>query len=142
MGLLDSIFSGGSAEQTTDTRDEERKYAVLLNAGPDRTPVAGNGFNYALELAAAGYEVNLFLDGEATKWPAAFEENPERPFNDEWNNIVRSGLLTGACGYCASAFDVTDAYDGDEAELLSDVTDHAPEVAQLADDGYEIMTIG
>ncbi|WP_194286899.1 DsrE family protein [Halomicrobium sp. LC1Hm] len=142
MSLLDSIFGGGAETTASVEQQDDQRYAILLNAGPDQTPVAGNGFNYATELAAAGYEVELYLDGEATKWPATYAENPDHPFHDEWDRIVRSGILAGACGYCANAFDVADAYDDADAELLSDATDHAPEIAQLADDGYELLTIG
>lgn len=43
--------------------------------------MAGNDFNYALELDAAGADLQLSLDGPATKWPAEFVENPARPFD-------------------------------------------------------------
>lgn len=139
MGLLDA-FSGGSGEPSTGS--EQRKYAILLNAGPDETPAAGNGFNYAVEFDDAGYEVQLFLDGEATKWPAEFAENPDRPFAHDWEQIRERGLLAGACGYCANAFDVAEACERSGIDLLSDKTEHAPAVATLADEGYEMLTVG
>jgi len=142
MGVIDGLF--GKSGDTSDGTDptENRKYAILLNAGPDRTPVAGNGFNYALEFDDAGYDVQLFLDGEATKWPAAFEENPDRPFNHDWEQIQQRGLLAGACGYCANAFDVADACENSGIDLLSDKTEHAPAVAMLAEEGYQMLTVG
>ena len=141
MGLLSSVF-GTSTEATTADDSGENRYAILLNAGPDNTPVAGNGFNYALEFADAGYEVQLFLDGKATKWPAEFDENPDRPYSVEWERIQEQGLLAGACGYCANAFDVADACENSGIDLLSDATEHAPAVAQLAAEDYEILTVG
>lgn len=80
MGLLGSVF--GTPETTTDV-STENSYAVLLNADLSDTPTVGNGVNYALELDAAGYDVQLFLDGEVTKWPAEVAENPDRPFSME-----------------------------------------------------------
>ena len=136
MGLLDSIV-GGSA--TTET---EKKYAILLNAGPDDAPAASNGFNYALEFDDAGYEVRLFLDGQGTKWPATFEDDPDLPFSYDWEQIEQRGLLAGACGYCANAFDVVEACERSGIDLLSDETEHAPAVPKLADEGYEMLTIG
>lgn len=142
MGVIDGLFgSSGDASGGTDS-SSERKYAVLLNAGPDRTPVAGNGFNYALEFDDAGYEVQLFLDGKATKWPAAFTDDPDRPFNRDWEAIQQRGLLAGACGYCANAFDVAEACENSGIDLLSDETEHAPAVATLAKEGYEMVTVG
>ena len=65
MGLLETL-SGGQTET-------EQKYAILLSAGPDDAPVANNTSNYALEFADAGYEVKMFLDGQAKKWSGAFD---------------------------------------------------------------------
>jgi len=141
MGVLDTFLGSTTEAQTRDT-DTEQKYAVLLNAGPDDRSTAANGFNYVLELDDAGYEARLYLDGKATKWPAEFYENPDGPFNHEWTQIKRRDLLMGACGFCANAFEVAEAYEGSEVDLLSDGTEHAPEVAQLANDGYELLTIG
>ncbi|MBX0304458.1 DsrE family protein [Haloarcula salinisoli] len=136
MGLLDA-FAGGSDDTATENR-----YAILLSAGPDNAPVANNAFNYALEFDDAGYEVQVFLDGQATKWPSAFEERPDLPFSYDWEQIEQRGLLAGACGYCANAFDVVEACERSGIELLSDETEHAPSVADLADEGYEMLTIG
>jgi len=100
------------------------------------------GFNYAIEFDDAGYEVQVFVDGRATKWPAEFAENPDWPFNHDWEQIENRGLLAGACGYCANAFDVAEACEESGIDLLSDTTEHAPAVASLADEGYEMLTIG
>jgi len=140
MGIFQSIIGG--RDDSKVEAEQHGQYAILLNAGPDRPAVAGNGFNYAIELASAGHDVQLFLDGKATKWPAAFASDPDRPFSHEWEQVQTLGLLTGACGYCASAFDATDAYDDSDINLLSEGTDHAPAVADLATDGYELVTIG
>ncbi|WP_436901326.1 DsrE family protein [Halovenus halobia] len=141
-GLLSSVLETNSDATAPTASSTENRYAVLLNAGPSDTPTAGNGFNYALELDTAGYEVQLFLDGEGTKWPAEFGENPDRPFNHEWKRIEERGLLAGACGYCANAFDVADACEASGIELLSDADEHAPAIAQLAAQDYEILTVG
>lgn len=143
MGLFD-LF-GSTTEGPTggsDGETDEQKYAILLNAGPDAVATGGNAFNYAIELDQAGYEVQLFLDGTATKWPREFVNDPDRPYNYEWSEIRRRGLLVGACGYCANAFDAADACQRSDVRLLSDSGEHAPSVAQLADEGYEIVAIG
>jgi predicted peroxiredoxin len=139
MSVLDSLLG---TDTTTESTRTDQRYAILLNAGPENTPVAGNGFNYAIEFADAGYEVQLFLDGEATKWPQEFAENPERPYHVEWDRIRERGLLAGACGYCANAFDAAEACENSGIDLLSDADEHAPAVAQLAAEDYAILTVG
>lgn len=141
MGLLESVF--GSESGTEPSPDEStNKYAVLLNAGPDSVAVAGNAFNYAVELDAAGHEVEVYLDGTATQWPAEFAENPDRPFSHHWEEIKRRGLLTGACGYCANAFDAAEACTLEGVDLLSGKGEHAPSVGDLAAEDYELLTVG
>lgn len=142
MGVLDSIFGSGSGQAEHTEQEDEKKYAILLNAGPDRTAVAGNGFGYAIEFDDAGYETQLFLDGKATKWPAEYSDNPGSPFNREWVEIQERSLLAGACGFCANAFDAAEACERSGIELLSDKTEHAPAVANLAAEDYEILPVG
>lgn len=142
MGVIDAILGGSGNSANDEATDEKPKYAILLNAGPDDTPAAGNAFNYAFELDEAGYEVQLFLDGEATKWPAEFADEPDRPFSYDWERIEERGLLAGACGYCANAFDVAEACELADIQLLSDADEHAPAVPKLAAEGYEMLTIG
>lgn len=140
MGLFDGPFDGDSTDGD-DTHDQ-RRFAILLNAGPEQGATANNGFGYAIELDDAGHEVQVFLDGKATRWPGKFSEDPDRPFHHKWGTIRSRGLLTGACGYCANAFDQTDSIERANVDLLSDGGAHAPSVAELADDGYELVTIG
>jgi len=142
MGLIDSLF-GSQQDRGTDTDTEQtKKYAVVLNAGPSDPATAGNAFNYAIEFDDAGYETALFLDGNATKWPEAFEEDPDRAFNRDWERVRERGLLAGACGYCASAFEVETACERAGVSLLTDSGEHAPSVPKLAEEEYEILTVG
>lgn len=139
MGVLDSVFGTESSNEPQVAADP--KYAVLLNAGPDQTPVAGNAFGYALELDDAGYEVQLFLDGKATRWPGAFAEDSDRPFGHEWRQLQERGLVVGACGYCANAFEAAAGCESSGVPLLSDASEHSPSVARLAEEGYELLTV-
>lgn len=140
MGFLNSIL-GQTDEQPAADADEAGKYAILLNAGPEDGSTANNAFGYAIELDDAGHDVELFLDGTATKWATEFAEDPDRPFSHRWRTIQSRGLLAGACGYCADAFDATDSCKRANVDLLSDSGQHAPSVGELADRGYELLTI-
>ena len=142
MGLLDGLLGDGSNSQPVETDDEDDKYAIVLNAGPDKGPVAGNAFKYAVEFDENGHDVQLFLDGKATKWPGEYAENPDKPFNYDWEQVRSRGLLAGACGYCANAFGASEACERADVPVLSDEEAHAPSVAELANNGYEILTVG
>jgi len=143
MGLFDSLFRTETATQA-DTAAEAttEAYAIVLNAGPDETAQAGNAFNYALELDDGGYEVQVFLDGQAAKWPAEYAGDGDKPFSHDWEKVRERGLLAGACGFCANAFDAADACTDAGIDLLSEADEHAPAIAQLADEDYEILTVG
>jgi len=142
MGLIEDVLGGSDDAGEVTDESEKQRYAILLNAGPEKTPSAGNAFNYALELDNAGHEVQLFLDGKASRWPGEFGQNPDRPFSTEWERIRERDLLAGACGYCANAFDAADSCKRSGVRLLSDSGEHAPAVAKLANEGYELMTVG
>lgn len=143
MGLLDAVFGGGTDPSSeTETDESASKYAILLNAGPDDASTAANAFNYAIEFDDADHEVQVFLDGTAAKWPAEFAENPDRPFHHEWETLQQRGVLAGACGYCANAFDAAEACERAGVPVLSDKSVHAPAVAELAEQDYEILTVG
>lgn len=145
MGLLNSLLGADTQEtaQTDEpTETTPQKYAVVLNAGPDETARAGNAFNYALELDDGGYDVQVFLDGEAAKWPDEFAGEEQRPFKRDWKRVRERGLLAGACGFCADAFGAAEACENAGIELLSETDEHAPAIAQLAQEDYEILTVG
>lgn len=142
MGLLESIFGTTENSPTEEDKEEIRKFAILMNAGPEQFASASNGFGYAIDLDDAGHEVQLFLDGKATQWPAKFTADPDRPFSHKWNTIQSRGLLVGACGYCANAFDAAESCERANVELLSGTGEHAPSVSELAAGGYELLNIG
>jgi hypothetical protein len=52
-------------------------------------------------------------------------------------------LISGACAYCAGAYDATEDLKEAGIELLDDASmGHGPDVGTLYDDGYELITMG
>lgn len=49
------------------------QYALMLNAAPDELGSTVNGFQYGLKLNDHDHEVNVFLDGYATRWPGELQ---------------------------------------------------------------------
>lgn len=118
------------------------KYAVLISAGPDRSGSALNGVEYALRLADGGHDVRLYLDGPATRWPGALETRVDHPLHDRLEHSLEREIVAGACAYCAAAFGGAEGCRAAGIDLLgAPGEEHGPNVAELVDDGYELLTM-
>lgn len=118
------------------------RYALMLNASTDDVGPTANGLEYALDLDGAGHEVEVFFDGEATRWPGTLEEKPNHPVNEYFEEADERGLIGGACGFCANAFDGAEGCEAAGVELLGSSDQHAPNVGELVNDEYELLTVG
>jgi hypothetical protein len=119
------------------------RYALLLSAGPDRSGSALNAIEYALRLDEAGHTVEIYLDGAATQWAAEVDRRSGHPFIEEFIEARERDLVVGACAYCANAFGATDGCQDAEIDLLGVAgEEHGPDVAAIADAGYELLTVG
>ena len=118
-------------------------YALLLSAGPDRTGSALNAIEYALRLDDGGHTVEIYLDGAATEWPAESGRRSGHPFVESFTEARERGLVVGACAFCANAFGATKGCREAGIDLLGTAgEEHGPDVAAMADDGYELLTVG
>lgn len=118
------------------------KYAVLLNASTDDVGPAVNGLEYAIELDDAGHDVDIYLDGIATRWPGQFVEKPDHPVNDHFGEAEERGIVAGACGYCAHSFGAMEGIEASNVDLLSGPEEHAPRASELVEEGYDLLPIG
>ena len=48
----------------------------------------------------------------------------------------------GACGFCASFFEADRAIEKTEITLDGGSAEHGPDVGQLAEQGYQLLTVG
>lgn len=118
------------------------KYAVLVSAGPERIGSALNGFEYALSLADDGHDVAIYLDGPATTLPEELDTMADHPLRRRLDESIEREVLTGACAFCAEAYDGTTGCRDRELDLLGTAgEEHGPDVATLVDDGFELVTI-
>lgn len=118
------------------------KYAVLISAGPDRSGSALNGVEYALRLAGEGHDVRVYLDGAATRWPGELETRTDHPLHDSLGRSLDREIVIGACAYCAAAFGGVDGCREAGIDLLGTPREeHGPNVAELVDEGYELLTM-
>lgn len=117
------------------------RYAVLVNASTDDVGPAANGLEYALDLDEAGHEVEVYLDGAATKWPDRLEAKPEHPVAEHFEEVEDRGLVAGACGHCANAFGATEGIEARGIEVIGEDGEHGPDVGELAET-HDLLTIG
>jgi predicted peroxiredoxin len=118
------------------------KYAVVVTAGPDDAASAVNGLEYARSLAEGGHEVEVFLDGEATKWPEMVSTQVDHPLRESLDSLRERELVRG-CAYCADVFGATEGCEDAGITLHGTAgEEHAPDVGRLASEGYELLTVG
>ena len=119
------------------------RYALLLSAGPDRVGTALNAIEYALTLDKEGHTVAIYLDGAATQWPGEMETRVDHPLSQGLAAALDRELIVGCCAFCADAFGGVEGCRAVGIRLLGVAgEEHGPDVAQLVDDGYELLTVG
>jgi hypothetical protein len=118
------------------------KYAFLINSSLDDPAPLTNTLEYARKLDDADHEVIVFFDGEATQWIPELESNEDLLPGEIYAEVRERGLIGGACGFCASFFEADRAIEKVEITLDGSAAEHGPDVGQLADQGYQLLTVG
>jgi hypothetical protein len=111
-----------------------------VNASTDDVGPAANGLEYAIDLDDGGHDVEVFLDGAATRWAGRLESKPDHPVGEHFEEAEERGLIAGACGYCADAFDATEGVEARDIGILA-ADEHGPGVGELAET-HNLLTIG
>lgn len=114
------------------------KHAFILLSHPEYPGKFANPLTYAAQLDDAGHDVEVYFDGEATYWFDGLEERP-KPALDAYTRAKERVLIAGVCDHCVSFKGVAEAVESEGFEIEG--TDHAPDVAGLVDEGYEIHTV-
>jgi hypothetical protein len=95
-----------------------------------------NAMMVAKELKEAGDDVQLIFDGAGTQWPGELSNSnhtAHRLFEQ-----VRD-VVSGACGYCARAFDAEDGVAHAHVKVLEEYHDH-PSIRGLLTSGHQVIT--
>lgn len=117
------------------------RYAVLLNASTDDVGPAANGLEYALDLDQGGNDVEVYLDGAATKWADRLEAKPDHPVAEHFEEAEERGLIAGACAHCTEAFDATEGIEARDIDMVGEDGGHGPDISELAET-HELLPIG
>jgi|AntDeeMetagen285_2_1112576.scaffolds.fasta_scaffold00079_18 predicted peroxiredoxin len=114
------------------------KHTFLLLSSPETPGKFANPLTYARQLDEAGHQVAVYFDGAATYWFEGIGDHPE-PAVRAYEDAKELGLIAGVCNHCATFKGVVNAVEAEGFEIQG--TEHAPDVARLVDDGYEIHII-
>lgn len=114
------------------------KHAFLLLSSPETPGKFANPLTYASQLDEAGHDVKVYFDGAATYWFDGIEDHPA-PAVEAYEIAKKQGLIAGVCDHCATFKGVADAVESEGFEIEG--TQHAPDVAGLVDDGFELHTV-
>jgi|AntDeeMinimDraft_5_1070356.scaffolds.fasta_scaffold07624_3 hypothetical protein len=114
------------------------KHAFILLSHPERPGKFANPLTYAAQLDEAGHEAAVYFDGAVTYWFEDIEDRPA-PAREAYERAKELDLIAGVCDHCATFKGVADAVEVEGFEIEG--SEHAPDVATLVDDGYEIHTV-
>lgn len=115
------------------------KAAIVVLADTESHADLGRVFNAliaAKEFKQAGDEVRLIFDGAGTKWPGVLSD-PQHKAHQPFQEVA--DVVSGACGYCAKAFETEQHVHEADVGLLDEYEGH-PSLRNLVNDGYTIIT--
>ncbi len=116
-----------------------RKFAIFVHADKAQLARIVHGFWYADQLRARNHVAEIIFDGAGTQGLASLLE-PGHKYGDLVTKALETGVLKGACPYCARAYQVRDTLDRAGIPFLDSATEH-PDIGQFADEGYEVITL-
>lgn len=95
-----------------------------------------NALMVARELKDAGDEVSIVFDGAGTRAASSFGDS-SHDYNELFEPV--RDKVSGACEYCAGAFQVKEGVERAGIKLLDEYRGH-PSVKTLIDQGYEVVS--
>ncbi len=115
------------------------KIAIVVLAGPEQGDGAGRIVNALMatkEFKENQDVVQLIFTGIGTKWIPVLA-NPEHQLHAVYNSI--KDTIAGACGFCATAYDVTAAVQSCGIPVLEEFGTNMS-FLRLVNEGYTVIT--
>ena len=91
----------------------------------------------ALEFREKGYEVQVIVEGEATKLVAELAK-PDNPMHALFEKTKALKLFAGVCRACSHVLGTQEAAVAEGFALLDDMHGH-PGMARYTDDGFTVL---
>lgn len=116
-------------------------HKVAIVVLTDTTPADGLGRIVNALLAVKEFKdgkdnVKLIFSGAGTRWISELA-NPKHQLHETYSAV--KDRIAGACGFCASAFGVTDAVKANGIRVLEEYGTNMSFRA-LLDEGYQVIT--
>jgi hypothetical protein len=118
------------------------KYAFLINSSLDEPAPLANTLEYARKLDDAGHDVVVFFDGAATQWIPELETNEDLLPHDAYADVRARGLIRWGVWFLCFLLRGRRAIEKVDITIDGDAAEHGPDVGQLAEQGYQLLTIG
>jgi len=115
------------------------KVAIVILADTSAADGLGrtvNALMAAKEFVDGKDDVQIIFSGAGTKWLGELA-NPEHKLHDAYKSV--KGNISGACGFCASAFGVTDSVKGCGVRILEEYGTNMS-FRKLVEKGYQVIT--
>ena len=115
------------------------KTAVIILADTEGGESLGrivNALTAAKEFKEAGENIQVIFSGTGTRWVGLLAQ-PDHNLHGLYAEV--KDVVTGACGFCAGAFEVSDAVKAAGVCTLEDFGTNMS-YRKLVNDGYQVLT--
>jgi hypothetical protein len=93
---------------------------------------------YALDFFEKGYEVNLVIEGSATKLIGELD-NPDSPFHGLYSKVRERQLIGGICQACSAKMGTLDDARKQGLPIVGELNGH-PSLERYVKAGFEVFT--
>ncbi len=115
------------------------KVAIVVLADTETHADLGrvvNALMTAREFKEADDLVEVIFDGAGTRWPGVLAD-PQHKSHRLFEQV--RDVVSGACGFCARAFEAEEHVHSAKVPLLEEYHDH-PSLRRLVASGYQVIT--
>lgn len=93
----------------------------------------------AFDMKARNHQVEIIMEGSATKLIRTLHEQPDQPFAAMYEKAISEGLITTVCNACASKMGSKQSAVEQGLTLVKDMNGH-PSIAKFIEQGFRIIT--
>jgi len=93
----------------------------------------------AVDLADRGHEVQIVIEGSATRLVRELHDDHELPFAGLYRQLVEQGRVGCVCRACAAKMGSTEAAEQQNLALCDEMKGH-PSIGRYLEQGFEVLT--
>ena len=93
----------------------------------------------AHDMKQKGYEVQIVVEGTATRLVKDLHEDPSKPFASQYAKAREDGLIGCVCKACATKTGALESAVEQGLSLCDEMSGH-PSIARFLEEGYQVFT--